>query len=155
MSRSFIIRPPKWLKSYYLAITTVSVLGVIVFLILYFTKILSLAVSLTLGVICFLFIIAGIVALVAYSGEKLYFKDGIYYCKTAFKKAQTAELKEIAVVDIIERQRGFSIAEVTFYSKDKTPLIKFKADGWVFKKNIFLTSLEQNHIEVNKQIKVR
>lgn len=143
------------MKNYYLAITAVSALGVIIFLALYFAKILSLTTSLTLGGICVAFIILGIIALVAYKGEKLYYKNGLYYCKTAFSRAQTAELKEIARVDILERQRGFSLAEVVFYGKDGSQLIKFRADGWVFKKNIFLTSLEENRIKVNKQIKVR
>ncbi len=155
MSRSFIIRPPKWMRNYYTVITIASFTLSVIFLTLYLTKTLNVRIALTLGGVCVIFLVFGIIGLSYYFGEKFYFKNGVYYCKKAFKKAFSAELKEISKVDITEKRSAFSSAEVTFYAKDGTVLFNFSADGWLFKKNIFLGSLAENGIKVNDDVKIR
>lgn len=155
MARSFIIRPPKWMRNYYTVITVASSVLTVIFLTLYLTKTLNARIALTLGGVCVIFLAFGILGLSYYFGEKFYFKNGVYHCKKAFKKEFSAELRGISKVDIVEKRSAFSTAEVIFYAKDGTVLFKFSADGWLFKKNIFLGSLAENGIKVNDEVAIR
>lgn len=155
MSRSFIIRPPKWMRNYYTVITIASSILTVVFLTLFLTETLNARIALTLGGVCVIFLVFGILGLSCYFGEKFYFKNGVYHCKKAFKKAFTAGLREISKVDIVEKRKAFSTAEVIFYAKDGTVLFEFSADGWLFKKNIFVSSLSENGIKVNNEVRIR
>lgn len=136
------------MKKYYTAILAVSVIGVIVFAILWMKSLLPVAVAVTLGAICLVFLVFGILGVAVYKTERFYFKNGEYYCKKAFKKPQTARLGEIVRVEIKGRKSAFSNFQITFFGKDGLKLIDFSTDGWIFKNNIFMTSLSDNHIKV-------
>lgn len=136
------------MKKYYTAILAVSLIGVIVFAILGAKSLLPVAVAVTLGAICLVFLLFGILGVIVYKTERFYFKNGEYYCKKAFKKPQTARLSEIFRVEIKGRKSAFSNVQITFFGKDGEKLIDFFADGWIFKNNIFMTSLSDNRIKV-------
>lgn len=136
------------MKKYYTAILAVSVIGVFVFAVLGAKSLLPVAVAITLGAICLAFLVLGILGVIVYTTERFYFKNGEYYCKKAFKTPQTAKLSEIFRVEIKGRKSALSNVQITFYAKDGAKLIDFSADGWIFKNNIFMTSLSDNHIKV-------
>lgn len=146
MSKSFIIRPPKWIKNYYTAIFCVSAVGIIVFAILFANKIFSLPVFITLTAVFGVLLFIGVFGTVAYYGEKFYFKDGVYFSQKPFKKAQKAFIKDIALVEIKPCDKPFSTVEILFKSQSGEALIELYTDGWIFRKNIFLMSLQQNRI---------
>lgn len=146
MSRSFIIRQPKWMKNYYTAILCVSGVGILILLLLYLNKLLNLTAFITLGSICLVFFVFGILGIKVYLTEKFYFKNGEYTSEKTFKKTEKARLSEIARVEIKDRKTAFSTVMITFFAKDGRELIKFSADGWIFKNNIFISSLNDNKI---------
>ncbi len=146
MSKSFIIRPPKWIRNYYTAIYCVSFVGILVFTILFINKLLSLPAFITLTAVFGVLLIAGVIGTFAYFGEKFYFKDGVYVSKKPFKKAEKAVLRDIAVVEIKPCEKAFSTVEILFKSQSGDLLIDMYTDGWIFRKNIFLMSLQQNRI---------
>lgn len=147
MFRSFIISQPKWIKHYFWLINLTSIFGLIISTVLFCTKLLPLAAFITFMVICAIFLIMSIFGLVMFYKNKLYFKEGVYYYQRPFKKLATANVSDIDYVKIDSfTKEGF----VTFYDKSGTILMQVKGDGWVFKNNIFLTSLKFNRIRVEK-----
>lgn len=154
MARNFIIRPPKWIRNYSFWIMVFSALGVIVFSVLYFKKTVVLNVALTLGIVCTVFFVAAIFGMIIYNSDRFYFENGTYFLKKPFKKLKSVDCMLVSHVDIKQKDNAFSSVEVTFFDKNDCVLLTFLADGWIFKKNVFLTSLRQNRIKVNKDFNV-
>lgn len=154
MARDFIIRPPKWIRNYSFWIMLFSVVGVIVFSVLHIKNVVAWNVSLTLGIICAVFFVAAIFGLILYGNDRFYFNGGTYYLKKPFKKLQAVYYGDVSHVDIKKKDKSFTTVEVTFVSKEDAVLLTFSADGWLFKRNVFLTSLWQNRIKVNKDFTI-
>lgn len=146
MSKSFIIRPPKWIRNYYTAIFCFSAVGIIAFIILYSKELLHTAAFTSLTAVFGLLFLAGVIGTILYYGEKFYFKDGVYCSKKPFKKMQYAALRDIAVVEIKSCKKRLSPVEIIFKSSSNEVLIDLYTDGWIFRKNIFTYSLKQNRI---------
>ncbi len=128
--------------------------GVIVFFILFVNNTVAWNVSLTLGIVCTIFLVASIFGIVLYNNDRFYFQDGTYYLKKPFKKLQSVYYADVSHVDIKKKNKSFSSVEISFVSKDEQPMLTFFADGWIFKRNVFLTSLYHNRIKVNKDFTV-
>lgn len=149
---SFIIRQPKWIRNYSVAVTTASLIFIVVFSVLFSSEILKINVYLTLTVLCALFLTTGVFGIVYYASDKFYFKDGVYCSKKIFKKTQRADVSDIAVVNVKPCDKKMSTASIEFIGKNGETLLSFSADGWIFKNNIFFASLKQNRIRLDNAL---
>lgn len=131
-----------------------SALGVIVFSVLYFKKTVAVNVSLTLGAVCVVFLAAAIFGMILYNSDRFYLENGIYFLKKPFKKLKSVDYTLVSHVDIKQKDKTFNTVLVTFFDKNDVALLSFSADGWLFKKNVFLSSLRQNRIKVNKDFEI-
>lgn len=145
---TFIIRPPKWIRNYFIVIASVSLVGVICVLIVYLCGNMTLYASLSFGVILTLVAIASVIALIGYFGNSFYYRGGTYYRKKPFKKLMQANAKETKLVCIDETGGGFSGIKITFYAIDSRILMQFKDDDRILLRNIFTDSLKRNRIEI-------
>ena len=128
----FSIKPPKWQRKTFFVLLVggaLVLLGVFAaWLIFHFDWGLLVGTAL----ICFVeFVISGLGLFVWYR-EEFSFQNGVFTYAAAFRRKRTANIKDVARVEV---DTFAAFPRVTFVGKDGKILMRFYDDGTCFKKN--------------------
>lgn len=134
----FCIKAPKWQKVIFFVLFGMGVIGSITLFILW------LIFRFDWGILAGVLLIFGIefllssVGLLAWYREEFLFKDGVFTYTKPFGKKQSANLADIARVEL---SIAYAFPRVTFIGKDGRALARFSDDGTVLKSNCFTAAL--------------
>ena len=140
----FCIKNPKWQRNTFWGFLAFGVLGAIVVTVLWLILRFDWGILLAALFIFALFLIIAALGLYVWYKEKFVFKNGTFTYVKVFRKAQSANVEDLARVEITTR----GIPLVTFIGKDGQKLLSFRDDGTSFRKNKFMGALMHYDVPV-------